>query len=66
LTVGDGYRHYVHIKYLSHWLGAPVLRIDRLYRDRDLRRLELADYRLHPDRHSYEVQLRAQLGHPTR
>ncbi len=38
--------------------GRPVLRIDRLYRDRDLRPLELAVNHFNPDRYSYRLQLR--------
>jgi GntR family transcriptional regulator len=38
--------------------GLPVLRIDRLYRDRDLRPLELAVNHFNPDRYSYRLQLR--------
>ena len=41
--------------------GLPVLRIDRLYRDRELRPLELAVNHFHPDRYSYRLQLRARL-----
>jgi GntR family transcriptional regulator len=44
--------------------GLPVLRIDRLYRDRDLRPLELAVNHFHPDRYSYRLQLRGRLDHP--
>ena len=44
--------------------GLAVLRIDRLYRDRDLRPLELAVNHFHPDRYSYRVQLRGRLDHP--
>ena len=40
--------------------GLPVLRIDRLYRDRELTPLELAVNHFHPDRYSYRIQLRAQ------
>jgi DNA-binding GntR family transcriptional regulator len=43
--------------------GLPVLRIDRLYRDRELRPLELSVNHFHPDRYSYRIQLRAQLDH---
>jgi hypothetical protein len=43
--------------------GLPVLRIDRLYRDRDLTPLELAVNHFHPDRYSYRIQLRAQPDH---
>jgi GntR family transcriptional regulator len=39
--------------------GLPVLRIDRLYRDRDLRPAELAVNHFHPDRYSYRLQLRS-------
>jgi GntR family transcriptional regulator len=38
--------------------GRPVLRIDRLYRDRELRPLELAVNHFNPDRYSYRLQLR--------
>jgi GntR family transcriptional regulator len=38
--------------------GLPVLRIDRLYRDRELRPLELAVNHFNPDRYSYRIQLR--------
>jgi GntR family transcriptional regulator len=38
--------------------GRPVLRIDRLYRDRDLRPLEFAVNHFNPDRYSYRLQLR--------
>ncbi|HTZ28893.1 MAG TPA: GntR family transcriptional regulator [Streptosporangiaceae bacterium] len=38
--------------------GLPVLRIDRLYRDRELRPLELAVNHFNPDRYSYRLQLR--------
>jgi DNA-binding GntR family transcriptional regulator len=38
--------------------GVPVLRIDRLYRDRELRPLELAVNHFNPDRYSYRLQLR--------
>jgi GntR family transcriptional regulator len=44
--------------------GLAVLRIDRLYRDRDLRPLELAVNHFHPDRYSYRLQLRGRLDHP--
>lgn len=46
--------------------GLPVLRIDRLYRDRELTPLELAVNYFHPDRYSYRIQLRAQLDHSAR
>lgn len=39
--------------------GAPALRIDRLYFDRDKRVLELAVNHFNPDRYSYRVQMRA-------
>jgi GntR family transcriptional regulator len=38
--------------------GVPVLRIDRLYHDRELRPLELAIDHFNPDRYSYRLQLR--------
>ena len=44
--------------------GLPVLRIDRLYRDRELTPLELAINHFHPDRYSYRLQLRGRLGPP--
>jgi len=43
--------------------GLPVLRIDRLYRDRELQPLELAINHFHPDRYSYRLQLRGQVDH---
>jgi DNA-binding GntR family transcriptional regulator len=43
--------------------GLPVLRIDRLYRDRDLVPLELAVNHFHPDRYSYRLQLRGRVDH---
>jgi GntR family transcriptional regulator len=43
--------------------GQPVLRIDRLYRDRELMPLELAVNHFNPDRYSYQIQLRTQLDH---
>jgi GntR family transcriptional regulator len=43
--------------------GQPVLRIDRLYRDRELMALELAVNHFNPDRYSYQIQLRTQLDH---
>jgi DNA-binding GntR family transcriptional regulator len=46
--------------------GLPVLRIDRLYRDRELTPVELAVNHFHPDRYSYRLQLRAQPDHATR
>lgn len=39
-------------------VGQPVLRIDRLYRDRELQPLELAVNHFNPDRYSYRIQLR--------
>lgn len=42
--------------------GMPVLRIDRLYRDRELTPLELAVNHFNPDRYSYRIQLRASSG----
>ena len=41
--------------------GLPVLRIDRLYRDRELNPLELAVNHFHPDRYSYRLQLRGRV-----
>jgi DNA-binding GntR family transcriptional regulator len=41
--------------------GQPVLRIDRLYRDRELLPLELAVNHFNPDRYSYQIQLRTQI-----
>jgi DNA-binding GntR family transcriptional regulator len=46
--------------------GLPVLRIDRLYRDRDLCPLELAINHFNPDRYSYRLQLRGRVDHPGR
>jgi GntR family transcriptional regulator len=46
---------------LGYEPGLPVLRIDRLYRDRELTPLELAVNHFHPDRYDYRIQLRAQL-----
>jgi GntR family transcriptional regulator len=43
--------------------GQPVLRIDRLYRDRELMPLELAVNHFNPERYSYQVQLRTQFDH---
>jgi DNA-binding GntR family transcriptional regulator len=37
---------------------APVLRIDRLYFDRDGRNIELAITHFHPDRYSYRLEIR--------
>jgi len=45
--------------------GQPVLRIDRLYRDRELRPLELAINHFNPDRYSYRLQLRGRVDHPS-
>jgi DNA-binding GntR family transcriptional regulator len=44
--------------------GLPLLRIDRLYRDRELTPLELAVNHFNPDRYSYRIQLRTRLDHP--
>lgn len=41
--------------------GLPVLRIDRLYRDREMTPLELAINHFHPDRYSYRIQLRGRV-----
>jgi GntR family transcriptional regulator len=41
--------------------GLPVLRIDRLYRDRELNPLELAVNHFHPVRYSYRLQLRGRV-----
>lgn len=46
--------------------GLPVLRIDRLYRDRELTPLELAVSHFHPGRYSYRLELRGNFGRPTR
>ena len=43
--------------------GVPVLRIERLYCDRDLVPLELAINHFHPDRYSYRLQMRGQADH---
>jgi DNA-binding GntR family transcriptional regulator len=48
---------------LAYAPGQPVLRIDRLYRDRELTPLELAVNHFNPDRYSYRIQLRTQLDH---
>ena len=52
---------------IAHWLGCapgrPVLRIERLYRDRELTPLELAVNHFHPDRYSYRIQLRTRVDH---
>lgn len=42
--------------------GLPVLRIDRLYRDRELTPLELAVSHFHPGRYSYRLELRGHVG----
>ena len=44
--------------------GVPVLRIERLYCDRDLMPLELAVNHFHPDRYSYRLQMRGRVDHP--
>jgi GntR family transcriptional regulator len=44
--------------------GVPVLRIERLYCDRDLVPLELAVNHFHPDRYSYRLQMRGRVDHP--
>jgi DNA-binding GntR family transcriptional regulator len=41
----------------------PVLRIERLYSDRDLVPLELAVNHFHPDRYSYRLQMRGRVDH---
>jgi GntR family transcriptional regulator len=48
--------------------GLPVLRIDRLYHDREMRPLEVAVNHFHPGRYSYRLQLRRvdRLGPPSR
>ena len=43
--------------------GVPVLRIERLYCDRDLVPLELAINHFHPERYSYRLQMRGQVDH---
>jgi DNA-binding GntR family transcriptional regulator len=43
--------------------GVPVLRIERLYCDRDLVPLELAINHFHPDRYSYRLQMRGRVDH---
>ena len=43
--------------------GVPVLRIERLYCDRDLVPLELAVNHFHPDRYSDRLQMRGRVGH---
>jgi DNA-binding GntR family transcriptional regulator len=42
--------------------GEPVLRITRLYRDRELLPLELAVNHFNPSRYSYQIQLQTQAG----
>ena len=46
---------------IAHWLGCtpglPLLRIDRLHRDRELTPLELAVDHFHPDRDSCRTRL---------
>jgi len=53
---------------IAHWLGCapglPVLRINRLYQDRELTPLELAVNHFHPDRYSYRIQLRTRVDAP--
>ncbi|HEY3956111.1 MAG TPA: GntR family transcriptional regulator [Streptosporangiaceae bacterium] len=53
---------------ISHRLGCPagepVLRIDRIYRDRDMRPLELAISHFHPERYSYRLQLHGRVDRP--
>ena len=46
--------------------GVPVLRIERLYCDRDLVPLELAVNHFHPDRYSYRLQMRGRVDHSDR
>jgi DNA-binding GntR family transcriptional regulator len=46
--------------------GTPLLRIERLYRDRELTPLELAVNYCRPDRYSYRIQLRTQMEHSPR
>ena len=41
----------------------PLLRIERLYCDRDLVPLELAVNHFHPDRYSYRLQMRGRVDH---
>jgi GntR family transcriptional regulator len=43
--------------------GVPVLRIERLYCDRDLMPMELAINHFHPDRYSYRLQMRGRVDH---
>ena len=51
---------------LSCQPGLPVLRIDRLYRDRHLAALELAVNHFRPDRYSYRLRLHGRMGRPGR
>ncbi len=44
--------------------GVPVLRIERLYCDRDLVPLELGVNHFHPDRYSYRLQMRGRVEYP--
>ena len=46
--------------------GLPVLRIDRLYRDRELTPLELAVTHFHPGRYSYRLEMRTHVGRSSR
>ena len=46
--------------------GLPVLRIDRLYRDRELTTLELAVTHFHPGRYSYRLEMRTHVGRSNR
>lgn len=46
--------------------GVPVLRIDRLYRDRELTPLELAIAHFHPGRYSYRLELRGRVSRSSR
>ncbi len=52
---GSAYRQVASVLCAA---GLPVLRIDRLYRDRELRPLEPAVNHFNPDRYSYRLQLR--------
>ena len=61
-------------KYRCHQPGAhsgnrstsgPLLRVDRLRRERELTPLELAVNHFHPDRYSDRIQLRTRLEHAT-
>lgn len=42
--------------------GTPVLRVDRTYLDTDARPVELAVSHFHPDRYTYRVRLRRNVG----